>query len=49
MEIYNLLEEERMQMELSFDTYMSWKKEVVKVLKEWDKLYVTFTSKKGTC
>lgn len=33
---------------MTFDTYLSWKKELVKMCKEWDKLYVKHSSKKGS-
>ena len=35
-------------MERSPDTLASWKKEFVKMLKDWDKNYCKHMSKKGT-
>ena len=46
--IYNYLDMERMGQEMTFETYLSWKKELVKMCKEWDKLYVKHSSKKGS-
>jgi hypothetical protein len=39
-EFYNFLDDGAMEMNLTFETYTSWKKDLIKVLKEWDKLYV---------
>jgi hypothetical protein len=39
VEIFNYLDPGMMEMQLNVDTYVSWKKELVKLLKEWDKLY----------
>ena len=48
VEVYNYLEPDRMGQEMTFDTYTSWKKELNKACKEWDKFYVKHSSKKGT-
>ena len=48
VEVYNVLEPERMGQECTFDTYTTWKKELLKACKEWDKFYVKHSSKKGT-
>ena len=40
VEIYNVLAPDRMSMDLSSETYTSWKKDLLKACKEWDKLYV---------
>ena len=39
VEIFNTLDPGMMEMQLTHETYVSWKKELVKMLKEWDKLY----------
>lgn len=39
VEIFNYLDPGMMDMQLQPDTYVSWKKELIKLLKEWDKLY----------
>jgi len=39
VEIYIYLDDGMMQMQLNQDSYVSWKKELIKHLKEWDKLY----------
>ena len=33
---------------MTFETYLPWKKELLKACKEWDKFYVKHSSKKGT-
>ena len=48
VEVFNYLDPERMGQEMTFDTYLSWKKELLKTCKEWDKLYVKHSSKKGS-
>jgi hypothetical protein len=40
VEIFNYLEPQMMEMQLTHETYISWKKELIKHLKEWDKLYI---------
>jgi hypothetical protein len=40
VEIYNYLDPGMMEMQLTHETYVSWKKELIKMLKEWDKLYI---------
>lgn len=47
VEIYNYLDPERIQSEMTFDTYISWKKDLLKACKEWDKFYVKHSSNKG--
>jgi len=32
----------------AFDSYMGWKKDLVKLCKEWDKIYVKHSSSKGS-
>lgn len=32
-----------MEMQLTHETYISWKKDLIKMLKEWDKLYMKHT------
>mgnify|MGYP001211618623 CR=1 FL=1 len=39
-EIYNYLDDGTMEMNLTFETFTSWKKDLIKFCKEWDKLYV---------
>lgn len=39
VEIFNFLDPGMMEMQLQADSYVSWKKELIKLLKEWDKLY----------
>ena len=39
-DIYDYRDPEAMNMDLDKDTMNSWKKELVKKLKEWDKSYV---------
>lgn len=40
VEIFNYIEPSMMDMTLTFDTYITWKKDLVKLLKEWDVLYM---------
>lgn len=40
VEIYNYVDPGMMEMQLTHETYVSWKKDLIKLLKEWDKLYV---------
>lgn len=40
VEIFNYLDPGMMEMQLTHETYISWKKELIKLLKEWDKLYM---------
>jgi hypothetical protein len=40
VEIYNYLDDGTMEMNLTFETFTSWKKDLIKFCKEWDKLYV---------
>lgn len=40
VDIYNILDPEQMQLECTFENYTSWKKDLFKKCKEWDKLYV---------
>ena len=38
--IYNKVEDSLMEMELNETNYGSWKKDLVKMLKDWDKWYI---------
>jgi hypothetical protein len=40
VEIYNYFDSDMMEMNLNETTYQSWRKELIKLLKEFDKLYV---------
>mgnify|MGYP004370356583 CR=1 FL=1 len=40
MDQYNYLDPQTMEMDLDFNTYTSWRKELIKKLKEWDKMYL---------
>ena len=40
VDIYTYVEPDMMNMQLNADTYTSWKKELIKYLKDFDKLYV---------
>jgi hypothetical protein len=40
VDIFNYLDPGMMEMQLTHETYISWKKELIKMLKEWDKLYI---------
>lgn len=40
VEIFNYLDPGMMEIQLTHDTYISWKKELIKMLKEWDKIYL---------
>lgn len=40
VEIFNYFENDSLEMNLSENTYQSWRKELIKLLKEFDKLYV---------
>jgi len=39
-EIYMKLDSGTMDMDRTFETFTSWKKDFIKILKEWDKAYV---------
>lgn len=39
VELYNTLDPSMMEMQVTHETYVTWKKDLVKMLKEWDKLY----------
>ena len=39
VEIYEYLDSNRADTECNFETYSAWKKELMKMLKEWDKAY----------
>ena len=39
VEIYEYLEPGRVDGECNFENYMGWKKDLMKMLKEWDKAY----------
>lgn len=40
VEIFNCLDPGMMEMQLTHETYISWKKELIKMLKEFDKMYL---------
>ena len=40
-DIYNIVEQEQMNLDCTYENYTSWKKDLIKKCKEWDKLYVT--------
>ena len=40
IDIYNFLQPDMMEQNRDMNTYTSWKKELIKLLKEWDKVYV---------
>lgn len=40
VEIFNYLDPGMMEMQLTHETYISWKKELIKMLKEFDKMYL---------
>lgn len=48
VDIYNFLDDDNIEMNRTADTYQSWKKELIKMLKEWDKFYVKHSGNKGT-
>jgi len=39
VEIYDYIDPTRIEGECNSDTYTTWKKDLMKMLKEWDKLY----------
>ena len=39
-DIQAVCEDSRMSMELTYETFTQWKKDLIKLCKEWDKLYV---------
>jgi hypothetical protein len=39
VDIFNYLDPGMMEIQLTADSYITWKKDLVKLLKEWDKLY----------
>jgi len=39
VEIYDFMDPQRMEGECNFESYTSWKKDLMKMLKEWDKMY----------
>jgi len=41
VEICNVFDPGTMEMTLTEESYQSWRKDLIKLLKEWDKLYVT--------
>jgi hypothetical protein len=47
VEIFNFCDPERKDGECTQDTYGTWKKDLLKLCKEFDKLYVKHSSKKG--
>lgn len=40
VDIFNYLDPSMMEMQLTHETYISWKKELIKMLKEWDRIYL---------
>lgn len=42
VEICNMFEQDYMDMNLNENTYQTWRKDLIKLLKEFDKLYVKF-------
>jgi hypothetical protein len=40
VEIYNTLDPSMMDMQLTHETYITWKKDLIKIFKEWDKQYL---------
>lgn len=40
VEIFNFLDDTQMEVNCTFETYTGWKKELMKYLKEWDKVYM---------
>jgi hypothetical protein len=46
--IYNYCEPDTIEMNRDFSNYMGWKKDLVKALKEWDKVYAKHSSSKGS-
>ena len=48
VDIYNFLDSGTVEMDRNVDTYLTWRKDLIKLLKDWDKLYVKHSSKKGT-
>ena len=48
VEIFNFCDPDTMQHVCTFDTYTGWKKDLTKLLKEFDKYYVKHSSNKGT-
>ena len=39
VEIYEYLDSSRVAGECNYENYLSWKKDLMKMLKEWDKIY----------
>ena len=48
VDIFNFLDADTVDMNRSPDSYQSWKKELIKLLKDWDKNYVKHMGNKGT-
>ena len=46
-DIYNFLDDDTIDMNRTPDTYQGWKKELIKMLKDWDKYYVKHSGSKG--
>ena len=40
VEIYNKLDPDDLERTLTFDSYIAWRKELIALLKEWDKYYM---------
>ena len=47
VDIFNFLDADTVDMNRSADSYQSWKKELIKLLKDWDKNYVKHMGNKG--
>lgn len=47
VDIQLMLSDDMIEMNLSFENYTSWKKELIAALKKWDKHYKLHNSKKG--
>lgn len=40
VDIYNTLDPQNLEVDLDFNTYTSWRKDLIKKFKEWDKMYL---------
>jgi hypothetical protein len=48
VDIYNYMDPDTVENDRSVDNYMAWRKELIKLCKDWDKNYCKHMSKKGT-
>lgn len=48
VDIINFLDPSAIEFARTFETYLQWKKDFTKLLKEWDKIYVKHSGAKGT-